>query len=131
MAPIPVKITRPKPFLLQIEWSDGYMGVISLETLRRKCPCATCTGEQIGNMVYSKPYEVRIEPGVFDLKEMKPIGNYALSTKWGNGHSTGIYTYDLLREIFQDNMIKPEEIEELEKKAAKESKKIQLNVMKN
>ena len=30
---------------------------------------------------------------------MKPVGNYAYSLTFSDGHDTGIYTYDLLREL--------------------------------
>jgi DUF971 family protein len=126
----PTKISRPRPFLLEITWSDGYNAMISLETLRRDCPCAVCAGEQIGNMVYSKPVEIKIEPGVFDLTELSPIGNYALNAKWANGHSTGIYTFELLRNLCEHSSVSEIDIERLEEKHNKEKKKIQLNVMK-
>jgi DUF971 family protein len=37
----------------------------------------------------SKDEEIRLE-------SIWSVGNYALGVKWGDGHSTGIYTYDNL-----------------------------------
>ncbi len=125
----PIKINRPKPYLLFAEWADGYSATIELETLRRSCPCAECTGEAIGNKVYSVAQSIKIEPGVFELISLKPVGQYALSAEWKNGHSTGLYTWDKLRFIFEQFAIKEEDIPSFEEKYKKESKKIQLKVM--
>ncbi len=40
-----------------------------------------------------------IKPGQYELRSVQPVGNYALQMKWGDGHQTGIYTYDYLRQI--------------------------------
>jgi DUF971 family protein len=31
--------------------------------------------------------------------EISPVGNYAIQIVWSDGHSTGIYSFDLLRKI--------------------------------
>jgi len=33
------------------------------------------------------------------LKEIWAVGQYALGMSWGDGHNTGIYTFDFLREL--------------------------------
>ncbi len=33
------------------------------------------------------------------LTSMKPVGNYAYAVEFSDGHDTGIYTFDLLREL--------------------------------
>jgi DUF971 family protein len=33
------------------------------------------------------------------LLDMSPVGNYAYSIKFSDGHDTGIYTFALLREL--------------------------------
>jgi DUF971 family protein len=33
------------------------------------------------------------------LSGMEPVGNYAYSIAFSDGHNTGIYTFDLLREL--------------------------------
>lgn len=125
----PKSIKRPKPYLLEVEWND-FKGIISLEQLRRECPCAECTGESIGNVVYSRPREVKNEPGVFDLVNLKPIGNYAIAAAWANGHQTGIYTWERFRETFEKYNLSNEELETLAEKNKKNEKKIQLSVLK-
>ena len=126
----PVKISKPEPYLLFIKWLDGFESTISLEDLRKDCPCANCTGESIGDRIYSFPKPVVYEPGVYDLVELKPVGNYALAATWGNGHNTGMYSWVKLREICNKRNIASKEImDELKAKHQKDAKKIQLNVM--
>jgi DUF971 family protein len=33
------------------------------------------------------------------IRQMTPVGNYAYSIHFSDGHSTGIYTLDLLRSL--------------------------------
>ena len=33
------------------------------------------------------------------VEAIKPVGNYAISLAFSDGHATGIYRYDFLREI--------------------------------
>lgn len=84
---------------LAIKWEDGREDFISLEALRRACPCAACKGEMdiMGNLYKSpeKPYTAN----AFQLVKLNSIGGYAISPVWADGHSTGIYSFDYLRRI--------------------------------
>jgi len=31
-----------------------------------------------------------------ELRDLKPVGNYALSLTWGDAHDTGIYSFEFL-----------------------------------
>jgi DUF971 family protein len=31
------------------------------------------------------------------LEDVQPVGRYGLAPRWGDGHSTGIYTFKMLR----------------------------------
>jgi DUF971 family protein len=83
---------------LAIAWSDGIETYLPLEPLRRHCPCATCGGEPdvMGNIERPK---VTYNDGSFDLSGWQTIGGYAIQPKWGDGHSTGIYSYKYLRRL--------------------------------
>lgn len=35
----------------------------------------------------------------FEAKEMFKVGNYAIGFRWGDGHDTGIYTFEYLRRL--------------------------------
>jgi DUF971 family protein len=84
---------------LAVKWEDGTETFIRLETLRRYCPCASCMGEQdiFGNL-YKAP-ERPYGPRAFELAQLKPVGGYATQPVWGDGHSTGLYTWDWLRRV--------------------------------
>lgn len=127
----PIKINRPEPYLLKAEWADGKTAIISLEMLRRECPCAYCKGEKVGNKVYSHPVDVKDEPGAFDLEDLKSIGNYAAAIKWKSGHDTGIYTWDYFREILVKNDITNDEeaLKIQAQKYEKSKKKIKLDML--
>ncbi len=126
----PISISRPKPFLLKAEWEDGFSATISCEKFRRECPCAECTGEKINEVIYSLPKPIKFEPGIFDLLDLKIVGNYAIAAFWGNGHNTGIYTWDKFRTIFENNNLSEEEIAKIEKVATNDKRNIMLNVIK-
>jgi len=81
-----------------IAWSDGVESYLPLEALRRACPCATCGGEPdvMGTVIRPQnEYSARS----FELKSYDFVGGYGLQPRWGDGHSTGIYSFDYLRRI--------------------------------
>ena len=43
-----------------------------------------------------KPEDIRAD---IAAKEIRPLGNYALGIQWNDGHSSGIYSYELIEEI--------------------------------
>jgi len=83
---------------LAIKWDDGAESFIKLETLRRYCPCAGCKGERdiMGNL-YKGP-EKPLSPESFRLLRLAMIGGYAVQPFWGDGHSTGLFSFDYLRQ---------------------------------
>jgi DUF971 family protein len=38
-----------------------------------------------------------------NLESLQAVGSYALQFFWNDGHNTGIYTWDYLRQACQDN----------------------------
>jgi DUF971 family protein len=84
---------------LAIKWADGTESFISLEKLRRGCPCAGCKGEAdiMGNL-YKAP-EQALTPKSFQLRSLERIGTYAMQPVWADGHATGIYSFDYLRRL--------------------------------
>ena len=82
---------------LALKWDDGSESFIGLEALRRACPCAGCKGEMdvMGNL-YRGP-EQTLRPESFVLRRVGMVGGYALQPVWGDGHSTGLYSFDYLR----------------------------------
>lgn len=84
---------------LAIKWEDGRESFISLEKLRRACPCAGCKGEMdvMGNL-YKAP-ERPLTPAAFKLRQIVPVGTYAIQPIWADGHANGIYSFDYLLRI--------------------------------
>ena len=84
---------------LAIKWDDGTESFIALETFRRACPCAECKGEMdvMGNL-YKGP-EKELTQAAFQLQRITWVGTYAVQPVWGDGHSSGLYSFEYLRRI--------------------------------
>ena len=84
---------------LAVKWADGAESFISLERLRRHCPCAGCKGEAdiLGN-VYKDPARP-FTPEAFRLTRWVNVGGYAIQPVWADGHASGIYSFDYLRKL--------------------------------
>jgi len=78
---------------LRLTWSDGHSADYEHDYLRAWCPCAGCQGHSHLKIRY-QPTEASVTPGT-----ITPVGNYAISILWSDGHGTGIYRFDFLREI--------------------------------
>jgi DUF971 family protein len=97
----PEKLQLVEPASLRITWSDGQIRDYPIRELRDKCPCATCREER--NAPPPSPLRLPIisdaETQPLRIAAMKPVGNYAYSIDFSDGHDTGIYTLDALREL--------------------------------
>lgn len=86
---------------LRIEWADGATSVYPLGLLRRACPCAQCREERERGS--SNP--LRVVPAQANQAQMaraesaELVGHYALRIDWQDGHNTGIYDFDYLRQL--------------------------------
>lgn len=96
----PEHISIRKTKGVTILWADGHTSEYTLEYLRDKCPCATCTGAH-GTPPRapqaSNPFQM-YKPAL-KIEAVEPVGSYALRLVWSDGHSTGIYTFEHFREI--------------------------------
>lgn len=103
--PLPTSIARSamepgRPPAIEITWSDGTTATYTPRLLRDACPCATCRDQR------AAPASPALLP-VLDPREtvplavvgMTPVGQYAYSIEFSDGHSSGIYTLDYLREL--------------------------------
>ncbi|MCP5109838.1 MAG: DUF971 domain-containing protein [bacterium] len=102
MDPKHIAISKSKG--IQIDWNDGVSSNYKLGYLRDRCPCATCTGAH-GTTPQSSSYSkqpsspFQMYQPALKIDRVAPVGNYALQISWNDGHSTGIYTWEYLREI--------------------------------
>ena len=85
---------------LKIEWSDGVTTFAPWSRLRGNCPCAACIEDRAKP---PDPFRVltpqEAAAGPPQPVAMKPVGFYAYQITWNDGHSTGIYTLERLREL--------------------------------
>jgi ATP-binding protein involved in chromosome partitioning len=86
---------RTEPSRLEIQWSDGSVTQHPYRELRLHCPCAVCVDEWTGE----KRLDPASVPGDVRPLEVRPVGRYALQVSWSDGHSSGIYSFDRLREL--------------------------------
>ena len=100
MTDYPTHLERLGDNELLIVWSDGERKRYRVRELRDHCPCATCREKR------SQPAKPSLLPIVSEaqaqplrIQGMKPVGNYAYSIQFSDGHDTGIYTFELLRSL--------------------------------
>lgn len=98
--PTPTSIKRVGEAAIEIGWSDGEIRRYTPRMLRDGCPCATCREQR------SAPPAVNLLPVLSEadlaplrIQGMKPVGVYAYSIDFSDGHDTGIFTFELLRSI--------------------------------
>ena len=82
---------------LAIKWEDAGESFIPLEKLRRACPCAGCKGERDVMGTLHKGPEQPLGPPSFQLKRIVKVGGYAIQPIWGDGHASGIFSFEYLR----------------------------------
>ncbi len=102
MVVLPVKLDRQGEDRLTITWNDGQRRMYSIRGLRDACPCATCREKRTGAASKPEPYLPILsmeETLPLRLNGLKPVGNYAYSASFSDGHDTGIYTFELLRQL--------------------------------
>ncbi|HEV8112500.1 MAG TPA: DUF971 domain-containing protein [Planctomycetota bacterium] len=90
----PKVIRRSDPTRVEIEWSDGKTSVFTPAQLRGLCPCAQCVSETTGVRMID-PASV---PADLRQSDLALVGNYAITMWFSDGHHTGIYTFEYLRE---------------------------------
>jgi ATP-binding protein involved in chromosome partitioning len=91
----PKQIRQHGPRELAIDWADGNSSVYDVRELRLACGCASCVDEWTG--------ENRLDPDSVPLDvqplRIESVGRYAIQIEWSDGHSTGIYPFQRLREL--------------------------------
>jgi len=92
----PRSIIREAGTSLKITWSDGHESVYPINFLRDACPCASCAGETVLLHTYTPPPPDLSAPGRYELQKIDLVGSYAAQLFWGDGHNTGIYTWEKL-----------------------------------
>lgn len=81
-----------------IRWDDGAESFISFATLRAASPSAAVKGERD---IFGHQYggEVPRNYVGVEVTGWARVGNYAIQFDFSDGHRTGLYSYELLREL--------------------------------
>ncbi|MBP88187.1 MAG: hypothetical protein CMJ64_15965 [Planctomycetaceae bacterium] len=101
---LPTKLELADDSQLLIEWSDGQRRRYGFGELRKRCPCATCR-EKRKAPAQLLPVLSAEEAQPLKIGGMKPVGNYAYSIDFSDGHDTGIYSFNLLRELGEEDTV--------------------------
>jgi len=90
--PIEIKVDKDRR-LLKVSFDDGARFELSAELLRVLSPSAEVQG-------HSPEQRVTV-PGkkAVAIARLEPVGNYAVRIAFDDGHDTGLYTWDYLREL--------------------------------
>jgi DUF971 family protein len=99
--PVPTEIKlHQKSNVLEISFADGKTFHLPCEFLRVHSPSAEVRGHGPGQEV------LQVGKQGVEIKQIEPVGNYAVQLKFSDGHDTGLYSWDLLYDygLQQDEM---------------------------
>lgn len=97
MIPLQIKIFEKTK--LHIKWDDETESKIDIKYLRDECPCASCKGETVLLRTYRPAKPTAGSPDSYKIKDIQPVGEYAIQITWKDGHDSGLYTWDYLKEL--------------------------------
>ena len=78
-----------------ITWDDEHESIYPCRSLRGLCACAECVSEGTGQRLVSES----MVPENVHADKVESVGNYAIQVFWSDGHSTGIFPYERLRQL--------------------------------
>ena len=79
--------------VLELEFADGISGELSAEFLRVHSPSAEVRGHG--------PGQETLQTGKRDVQvsAINPVGHYAIQLVFDDGHDSGLFSWDYLREL--------------------------------
>jgi len=91
-SPIPTEIKLHQASrILEIAFNDSRTFRLPYEYLRVYSPSAEVRGHGAGQEV------LQVGKRDVSIKEVEPVGRYAIRPSFSDGHDTGIYTFKMLR----------------------------------
>lgn len=78
-----------------VTWEDGHETTFSARDLRLNCSCAECV-EEWSHRKLLDPANV---PPNMAAEDYLMVGRYAVQFLWSDGHSTGIFPFEMLRAL--------------------------------
>jgi DUF971 family protein len=91
----PTQIIEDSDHEMTIKWSDDSETHYTAAQLRRSCPCAGCVNEWTGEKMLD-PAKVADD---ITFSHTSIVGRYALNFHFSDGHDTGIYSFNYLRDL--------------------------------
>lgn len=101
----PTKLQRGEAGEIVIQWSDERRTVHTARSLRAACPCASCREkhkseeETPADAPPLLPVLSAAEARPLEITAMRPAGQYAYNIQFSDGHTSGLFTFDLLRSM--------------------------------
>ena len=89
----PTQIKQVSQGELRITWEDGHSSSFTTELLRKRCTCALCLHEAASGAI------TILLAGQSTIVKIDLSGHNAMIIHWGDGHKTGIYTWDFLQRL--------------------------------
>ena len=98
---VPTALSLTPEGRLLIAWSDGVRRTYGVRELRDACPCATCREKRNAPPPPAGmlPVLSAAETKPLAFEGMTPVGRYAYAVQFSDGHDTGIYPIELLRQL--------------------------------
>jgi DUF971 family protein len=94
---IPTEIKlHQKSRVMEIAFSDGRGFRLTYEYLRVYSPSAEVRGHGPGQEV------LQVGRREVDIRALEPVGSYAVQPSFSDGHSTGIYSWEYLYDLGQN-----------------------------
>ncbi len=90
--PVEIKLHR-RSAVLEIRFDDDKIFRLPCEYLRVYTPSAEALGHGPGQEVLQTGKEN------VTISDIQPVGNYAISLQFSDGHNSGIYSWDLLYKL--------------------------------
>ena len=86
-----------KTALLELRYADGGVYSLPAEFLRVYSPSAEVRGHGAGQEV------LQVGKRDVGIESVAPVGNYAIQPQFTDGHNTGLYTWDYLYKLVEEN----------------------------
>jgi DUF971 family protein len=93
--PTEIKLHQ-KSRVLEIAFADGRSFRLPYEFLRVYSPSAEVRGHGPGQEV------LQTGKRAIEIRHLEPVGSYAVQPQFSDGHGTGIYSWDYLYELGQN-----------------------------
>ncbi len=93
--PVDIALHQAKK-ILEVKFDNNRQVQLTTEYLRVSSPSAEVKGHGPGQEV------LQVGKKNVNITAIEPVGNYAIRLKFDDGHDTGIYTWDYLYELTEN-----------------------------